>query len=265
MFLTSRMTILFILSLFLGFIAMNIKVIEQPQNELFPEPKQDFTEADNFFSRLFEAIKSSENSTNQLPIILSDIKPSVAFDDMQVKLYGIVYNGKKESYALISHSGRMQEVYQTGSLIFHKATVEEISKSQIVIKYYSESHILKMDLQGYTNTLPYLSLEKEDILQQRIVIEQDKRRNPIRLLLIRRPYAVYEEGQFLGYKIMPGGNADQFIRLGFESGDIITSLNGLTFHGPGMQQFIISELTHSRNINLVVLRGDDQLSIMYGF
>ena len=64
---------------------------------------------------------------------------------------------------------------------------------------------------------------------------------------------------------MPGGNADQFVRLGFESGDMIIGLNGLTFDGPGMQQFIISELTHSRNIDLVVLRGEDTLSITYGF
>ena len=166
---------------------------------------------------------------------------------------------------MISHSGRVQEVYQTGSLIFHKATVEEISKNQIVIKYYSESHVLKMDLQGYADTLSYSSSEKENFLQQRIIIEQDKRRNPIRLLMIRRPYAVYEDGQFVVYKIMPGGNADQFVRLGFESGDIIIGLNGLTFDGPGMQQFIISELTHSRNIDLVVLRGEDTLSITYGF
>ena len=56
------------------------------------------------------------------------------------------------------------------------------------------------------------------------LVEEDHRRNPIRLLMIRRPYAVYEDGRFLGYLVMPGSNDDQFKRLGFESGDIITYL-----------------------------------------
>ncbi len=97
------------------------------------------------------------------------------------------------------------------------------------------------------------------------LVEEDHRRNPIRLLMIRRPYAVYDDGQFLGYIVMPGSNDDQFKRLGFQSGDIITYLNGTAFEGPGKEGFVIAQLTHSSNIDLTVIRGEDELNIIYGF
>ena len=83
--------------------------------------------------------------------------------------------------------------------------------------------------------------------------------------MIRRPYAVYSQGEFQGYKIMPGSNEDQFKRLGFKSGDIITYLNGIEFTGPGKKEYVIEQLTHAMHIDLTVLRKGQELSINYGF
>ncbi len=259
------MTIFLILSLILGIIVVNTKFINLTQSESFIDQKTDTTQPDNFILSFINLLQSSETQSNPLPIILSDLNLSVPFEDLQIRLHGIVYNGENASYALISRRRGVQEVYQTGSSIFNNTTVREITKNQVKINYYDESHILKMESRGNNDSLPYWKTVENDIQQQRITLEEDKRRNPIRLLMIRRPFAVVEGGRFLGYKIMSGGNTDQFIRLGFESGDIMTSLNGKTLDGPSMQHFIISELTHSRNLDLVVLRGQDQLSIMYGF
>jgi len=105
----------------------------------------------------------------------------------------------------------------------------------------------------------------QSIDEQLEFLEIDKKRNPIRLFMIRRPYAVYKSGEFQGYKIMPGSNEDQFKRLGFKSGDVITYLNGKQFTGPGMKEFVIQQLTHAMNIDLIVLRDGQELSISYGF
>jgi len=83
--------------------------------------------------------------------------------------------------------------------------------------------------------------------------------------MIRRPYAVYHSGEFKGYKVMPGSNQDQFKRLGFKSGDIITYLNGTEFTGPGMKEYVIEQLTRATHIDLTVLRDGQELSINYGF
>ena len=259
------MTILFILSLFFGFIGMNIKVIEQPQLDIFSESSTAAVKAPNHLSNFLSSIGIVDGRSTDLPILLSNLKPPVPFEGLQIKLHGIVYNGPNDSYALISRRGGIQEVYQTGSIVFKHTLIVGVAKDQIEIDYYGESWILRIEQQRNQYSESTTELTNENIRQQGIIRTQERRRNPIRLLLIRRPYAVYRDGQFLGYKIMPGSNADQFVRLGFESGDVITSLNGISFDGPGMQRFIIDELTHSRNIDLVVLRGKDQLSIMYGF
>ncbi|WP_299878157.1 type II secretion system protein N [uncultured Cocleimonas sp.] len=273
-FFTSRTTIIVILSILLAFIAMNTERIDHPQSSISTRKNTESANEQSFFSQLFHAIQklNKQVDTNKLSIILADLKPSIPFSDLNFRLHGVVYKGDNSSYALISQHGGVQEVYQIKSMIYQRAIVEEITRNQVVVNYYGEKHVLEMGGYGSQTKVQYLNEifndvkgADEDIFQQRVMLEQDKRRNPIRLLMIRRPYAVYEQGQFLGYKIMPGGNADQFIRLGFQSGDILTSLNGQTFEGPGMQQFIINELTHSRNIDLVVVRDQDTLSIIYGF
>jgi type II secretion system protein C len=161
--------------------------------------------------------------------------------------------------------GAVQEIYSVNAQIMDRMVITEIAKKHVVIDYYGELHRLRIETSFDAKDLKYERASGMSFAEELAIVEEDHRRNPIRLLMIRRPYAVYDTGLFLGYLVMPGSNEDQFKRLGFQSGDIITYLNGTSFDGPGKAEFVITELTHASNVDLTVLRGEDELSIVYGF
>ncbi|WP_439100293.1 type II secretion system protein GspC [Congregibacter sp.] len=57
-------------------------------------------------------------------------------------------------------------------------------------------------------------------------------RDPQSLAEVVRINAVRESGQLLGYRVSPGKAAGQFSALGFESGDLVTAVNGMSLSDP---------------------------------
>lgn len=209
--------------------------------------------------------------TDFLPTVTALQKSVPAFSSLELKLHGIVFQRNQKSYAMISMQGAIQEIYSVNGEISEGLFITNITKKRVELDYFGKRHLLVIDATIPTQTHPdqmnedRAQFEQFSFDQQIEYIEVDKHRNPIRLFMIRRPYAVYKDGQFQGYKIMPGSNADQFKRLGFQSGDIITYLNGIEFTGPGYKEFVINQLTHAMHIDLNVLRDNEELSIQYGF
>ncbi len=208
----------------------------------------------------------SESAPMDLISTVTSIVPSIKpFASLNLRLHGIVYKKNNAGYAMISLHSAIQEIYTINSEIMDRVVITEISKNHVGIDYFGEQHRLSIEGSLVSNYLEDERASGMTFAEEVALVEEDHRRNPIRLLMIRRPYAVYDDGQFLGYIVMPGSNDDQFKRLGFQSGDIITTLNGTAFEGPGKEGFVIAQLTHSSNIDLTVLRGEDELSIVYGF
>ena len=213
-------------------------------------------------------------------VVSNDVLPTVTtlqstvspFSSLKLRLHGIVYQSNRSSYVMISVQGAIQEIYSVNDKISEGLHLTGITKNQVKVDYFDERHLLNIENTRRNEEFIHKSLvdgseHKTDLnfKQQIEYLEVDKQRNPIRLFMIRRPYAVYSNGEFQGYKIMPGSNADQFKRLGFQSGDIITYLNGIEFTGPGMKEFVIKQLTHAMHNDLTVMRGNQELNINYGF
>ena len=219
----------------------------------------------------FKRSESEAPSQDVLPTVTALQASAPAFASLQLRLHGIVYQANQNSYVMISMLGAIQEIYRINDQISEGLFITDIAKKQIEVDYFGERHRLFIEQTQFSNINQKQNDEHIEestskyFDQQLELLEVDKQRNPIRLFMIRRPYAVYKQGEFLGYKIMPGSNEDQFKRLGFKSGDIITYLNGIEFTGPGMKQFVIEQLTHAMHIDLIVLRDDQELSINYGF
>lgn len=213
-------------------------------------------------------------------VVSNDLLPTVTtlqstvppFSSLKLRLHGIVYQSNRSSYVMISVQGEIQEIYSVNDKISEGLYLTSITKNQVEVDYFDERHLLNIENIWRNKEFIHKSLvdgseHKTDLnfKQQIEYLEVDKQRNPIRLFMIRRPYAVYSNGEFQGYKIMPGSNADQFKRLGFQSDDIITYLNGTEFTGPGMKEFVIQQLTHAMHIDLTVMRDNQELNINYGF
>ena len=265
---TRKLVTLLVASSLLLFVLLNVKTTESEKTvTLSPQQRNAVNPFSDTHQFVNPFIRSDTESVpmDLVPTVTSIVRTIKPFASLDLRLHGIVYKNNNAGYAMISMNSAMQEIYTVNSEIMDNLVLTEISKSHVGIDYYGEQHRLTID-----GSIVSLDHEGEGasgltFAEEVALVEEDHRRNPIRLLMIRRPYAVYEDGRFLGYLVMPGSNHDQFKRLGFESGDIITYLNGTAFEGPGKEGFVIAQLTHSSNIDLTVLRGEDQLSIVYGF
>lgn len=226
----------------------------------------------NPFLRSHEESESNDLNEDILPTVTALQSTIPAFASLELRLHGIVYQSNQNSYAMVSMLGAIQEIVSVNDAISEGLYLTKIAKRLVEVDYFGEKFVLTIeDRTRKPELIQNLSVNENPVTtslnfeQQIDFLEVDKKRNPIRLFMIRRPYAVYRDGQFQGYKIMPGSNADQFKRLGFESGDIITYLNGIEFTGPGNKEYVIHQLTHSMYVDLTVIRGDQILNIKYGF
>lgn len=262
-FMTRKMTIAMIVSVFIVIIITNVKQIQPP-------PEQIATD----LSRGVKTFPVPENSTAEMTPekpSLTDLKRKVLlFHQLNLKLHGIVYKANNKGYAMLSRNGGIQEIYSANTEPLAGLTVKNINKKNVQFDYRGDLFTLGMSLTENHQGIAFSDFDAANfsslsLLEQQGHINTDKKRNPIRLLMIRRPYEVFQSGVFLGYRVMPGANIDQFRRLGFERGDIITYLNGIAFDGPGKAAFVINELTQASAIDVTVLRGADELSINYGF
>ena len=211
-------------------------------------------------------------SNDEVPTVTALQSDIPSFASLNLRLHGIVYQKNQGSYAMISMNSAIQEIVSINDAIEEGLYLIDIAKKQVIVDYFGERHVLFMDNSRIikspiqtSSTEENEQISSDNFNQQIEFLEVDKQRNPIRLFMIRRPYAVYKNGEFQGYKIMPGSNADQFKRLGFQSGDIITYLNGIEFTGPGKKEYVIQQLTHAMHIDLTVIRGEQELTINYGF
>ena len=267
-FFTSKLTTSLVAISLLLFILLNVKSLDSEKTVTLSIQQQNAVNpfSDNhLFVNPFIRSDTESVPMDLIPTVTSIVRTNKPFASLDLRLHGIVYKNNNAGYAMISMNSAMQEIYTVNSEIIDNLVLKEITKKHVQIDYFGEQHRLSID--GSTVSLDHEGERASGITfaQEVALIEEDYRRNPIRLLMISRPYAVYDNGRFLGYLVMPGSNHDQFKRLGFESGDIITYLNGTAFEGPGKEGFVIAQLTHSSNIDLTVMRGEDQLNIIYGF
>lgn len=73
--------------------------------------------------------------------------------------------------------------------------------------------------------------------------------------------AVREDGQLLGYSIRPGQEREQFEQLGFKTGDLVTSVNGISLNNPANTMSLYSAMRSAGEVVFEVERGSEALTI----
>ncbi len=85
--------------------------------------------------------------------------------------------------------------------------------------------------------------------------------NPQSLAEVVSVSAVRRDGQLEGYRIAPGKDKDQFSQLGFESGDLVTRVNGIALNDPANTMRLYQTLRTATEAVFDLRRGEQQVSI----
>lgn len=73
--------------------------------------------------------------------------------------------------------------------------------------------------------------------------------------------AVQGAGGLRGYRIAPGRNAKEFTALGFEAGDIVTAVNGLTLADPGNGVRLYGLMREAEEARFTIERNGTELTL----
>lgn len=73
--------------------------------------------------------------------------------------------------------------------------------------------------------------------------------------------AVREDGRLMGYRITPGNDREQFGQLGFQSGDLVTSVNGIALNDPANTMRLYQTLRTATEAVFELERGGQQVSV----
>ena len=82
---------------------------------------------------------------------------------------------------------------------------------------------------------------------------------------LARPSPAWENGQFIGYRLLPGKNRKLFSELGLRAGDVVTQVNGIELNDKSKAIGALSEISGATNLDLVIKRGQEFITITHGF
>jgi len=85
--------------------------------------------------------------------------------------------------------------------------------------------------------------------------------NPQSLAEVVSVNAVRRDGQLLGYRVAPGRDKQQFTRLGFKAGDLVTSVNGIDLNDPANTMRLYQTMRTASEAVFDLQRGDELVSI----
>jgi general secretion pathway protein C len=86
-------------------------------------------------------------------------------------------------------------------------------------------------------------------------------RDPESLADVVRVSAVRDSGALLGYRISPGRAGGEFTALGFETGDIVTGVNGLSLKDPSNTVRLYQTMRSAREANFELQRGGESVTL----
>jgi general secretion pathway protein C len=85
--------------------------------------------------------------------------------------------------------------------------------------------------------------------------------DPQSLAQVVRVSAVREDGALLGYRIGPGEEREQFEALGFQPGDLVTSINGIALNDPANTMRLYQTMRSASEAVFELTRKDQQLLV----
>ena len=199
---------------------------------------------------------------------------------LNLTLRGVIASGKSSlAKAIIADSSGRENFYGLGAKIPGGAILEEIHATHVIIKRNDRLETLQLPKEvpkgarsrvtkrnnkravkrsaslptNYNKETGTLLREFRDVLKT----------DPQKLMdLVRaRPYR--ENGKLVGYKIRPGKDRKLMGKFGFKSGDVVTSVNGISLDNPINGLEIIKNLTTANAVAVDIKRGGVPQSLSF--
>jgi general secretion pathway protein C len=195
---------------------------------------------------------------------------------LQLTLRGVVSSTEDGlGFAIIENSGQ-QDVYAVEDKLPVPGELAKVMPRQVVLDnggtyellvLYEESSMgapgAAMPAATNTTEPPEQVDRREDPETTNLAQSYRERlyQNPQSLADVVSISAVREGSSMVGYRVSPGKDAEQFAQLGFEAGDVVTAINGVSLDNPTNTMVLYNSLRTAGDVVFELQRGDQQLTL----
>ncbi len=167
--------------------------------------------------------------------------------------------------AIISEQNGKQSFYKVEARLPGGAILKEVYADRIVLQRRGRLETLRLPEERVgksgqpARTSGAGALRRSGVQTDREPSPREFRdilvKDPQRLTDIVKMTPYNKGGRFVGYRVQPGKNKALFSQFGLQSGDIVTSINGITIDSPTNGLSVLRSLAKSSQVNIEVLRG----------
>ncbi len=191
---------------------------------------------------------------------------------LDLKLRGVVASSEEGlGYAVIEHKSK-QDIYAVEDKLplSGRVTLAKVMPRQVVLDNGGTYELLELFEGSSLDSQLVLQPPAQGRSRQAVAVApggdasalartyRDRLyQNPQALADVVSVSAVRENGELRGYRIAPGKEQDQFNLLGFRSGDLVTSVNGIALNDPA-NAIRLYQTMRSASEAVFELQRDDQ-------
>ena len=193
-------------------------------------------------------------NSNNKNYVLSEVVIDAPETTLGLTLYGITfYEESKNSSAILGFNSNQQRSYKVGDEISNGVLIDFIEKDRVIINRGGNQESVVFDNKSI--------IAFTDTKKVKTDTKRTRDPNPIKEETLLNelfsfvPY--YKNGNLKGYEIFPGTNKKLFEENGFQSGDIVIAVNGISVNSPS----IVSTINTKNKASIDLLRNEESLSI----
>ena len=170
--------------------------------------------------------------------------------------------------AIISEPNGKQGFFRVGARLPGGAVLKEVHTDRIILERRGRLETLRLPEEkingaqragrqppasfSRTTRAPVAPASREPTPREfRDLVVKDPQR--LTDIVQMTPYS--KQGRFIGYRIQPGRNRALFTQFGLQSGDIVTSINGISIDSPTNGLSVLRSLATARQVRIEVERN----------
>ena len=196
---------------------------------------------------------------------------------LQLKLRGIVSSTEDGLGFAIIENNNVQDVYSVedklpvpGEVVLAKVMPRQVvldnGGTYELLVLYEESSLAADSAVPAAKASPPPAAEidrRQDVEATNIAQSYRERlyQNPQSLAEVVSISAAREGSEMVGYRVSPGQDVEQFRQLGFEEGDVVTSINGVSLDNPTNAMVLYNSLRTADEVAFELKRGGQKITL----
>ncbi|MDO6425701.1 type II secretion system protein GspC [Thalassotalea sp. 1_MG-2023] len=222
---------------------------------------------------------AKEAAVEQVPVKVQDAPET----QLRLTLTGTVASSDQNTAAAIIENNGKQETYGIGDKISGtRATLESVATDRVIIKQSGRLETLMLDgfkyskvntstvnkrtepIQVVSNHINTVDQRENDALSETAMqLQQDINTDPGKIFDYLKVSPKRQNGDIIGYQLMPGKEPEFFRASGLKSGDVAVQMNGYDLTLPSEAAQAVQALKEETEISLLVNRNGSLTEILF--